>query len=142
MTYASQQDLIDRFGEEELVRLTDRANPPTDAIDADIVTRALEDADADINAYLTRQHALPLNPVPRLVLNLACDVARYKLHAEHAPEQVEERYKAALKMLGDLATGKASLGDDDPSAVLPTQSSGPQVNAPDRTFSSDTLEGY
>ncbi|WOF75317.1 DUF1320 domain-containing protein [Parvibaculaceae bacterium PLY_AMNH_Bact1] len=142
MTYASQQDLIDRFGGQELIRLTDRADPPSDAIDADIVTRALEDADADINAYLVRQHSLPLSPVPRLVLNLACDVARYKLHPEHAPEQVEERYKAAIKMLGDLATGKASLGDDDPSAVLPAESSGPQVNAPERTFSRDTLEGY
>lgn len=142
MTYASQQDLIDRFGEQELIRLTDRADPPSDAIDADIVTRALEDADADINAYLVRQHTLPLDPVPRLVLNLACDIARYKLHAEHAPEQVEERHKSALKMLTDLATGKASLGDDDPGAALPNQNSGPQVNAPPRTFSRDTLEDY
>jgi len=142
MTYAAKQDLIDLFGENELLRLTDRASPQTGVIDDVVVTRALEDADAEVNAYLSRQFTLPLPEVPRLVLNLACDVARYKLHSEHAPEQVAERYKRAVAMLKALAEGKASLGDDEASASLPAPSGGPQVSAPSRTFSRDTMEGY
>ena len=52
MTYASQADLVGRYGESMLVDLTDRAEPPAGEIDAGVVTRALEDTDAAINGYL------------------------------------------------------------------------------------------
>ena len=46
MTYATQQDLVDRFGNEELVQLTDRSNLPPSEIDATAVTRALAEGNA------------------------------------------------------------------------------------------------
>ena len=57
MTYALQQDLIDRFGESELIQLTDRTNvPPTDVDDV-VVGRALADADGTIDGYIGKKYA-------------------------------------------------------------------------------------
>ena len=71
MTYASQQDLIDRFGETELKQLTDR--DLDDAIDAVVVEQALADADKTIDAYIGRRYDLPLASTPALLIGLACD---------------------------------------------------------------------
>lgn len=139
MTYASQQDLIDRFGEEQLIELTDRAGD--DAIDATVVTRALTDADSVINSYLAQRYSVPLTEVPQVLTIRACDIARYFLHEEHAPEAVQRRYEAAIRWLRDAAVGKASIGDDDTAPAEPSTDSGPQVDAPGRLFTKTTMQG-
>ena len=55
MRYATQKDMIDRFGEEDLITLTDRADrakPPTGKIDAKVLNKALSDAADLIDGYL------------------------------------------------------------------------------------------
>src|SRR6185437_2202042 len=44
VTYCVLQDLIDRFGNELLVQLTDRSNIPATTIDETVVDRAIGDA--------------------------------------------------------------------------------------------------
>ena len=50
MTYAVQQDMIDRFGEAELLEVADRDGDLV--IDAAVMADALSDADETINGYV------------------------------------------------------------------------------------------
>ena len=115
MTYATKQDLIDRFGETELAQLTDRASGAA-IVDA-VLDRALADADAEINSYISVNHVLPLSPVPANLVRVAGDVARYYLYEDRVTEQVKARYDDAIAFLKNVASGKASLGVDSAGAA-------------------------
>jgi phage gp36-like protein len=139
MTYATQQDMVDRFGSDELIQLTDRTN--IGAIDSTVVSRALGDADAEINGYLAAQYSLPLDTTPAVLVRLACDIARYQLSADRVTEAVRDRYKDAVAMLRSLARGEAQLGVATGQAPTPTDS-GIAYTAPERVFSGSTLRDY
>ena len=133
MTYATQQDLIDRFGEEELVQLTARAGGST--IDATVVAKALADADAEIDSYLAARYTLPLVTVPEVVARLAADMARFYIYDDRATEQVSKRYDNAVKLLKSIASGAVTLGVDSQNAQ-PVTEGGAQIDANDRVFTS------
>lgn len=123
--YAQVSDLIDRYGEQEIAQLTDRATPPIGAVDAVVAERALSDADAEIDAHLSGRYSLPLASVPPVLTRVACDIARYRLWDDQAPDEVRSRYEDARRLLESIAAGKVTLG--------PAQSpSGVQYAAPDR----------
>ena len=140
MTYATQQDLVDRFGEPELIQLTDRADPPADAINATVVGKALADADAEINGYLSTRYTLPLSPVPTVLARMAADMARYYLYEDRVTEQVKARYDTAVKFLSNVSKGMVTLGADALN-VAPAESGGAQVAAGDRVFTSGKADG-
>jgi len=139
MTYATQQDLVDRFGSDELIQLTDRAN--IGSIDSTVVSRALGDADAEINGYLAAQYSLPLPSVPAVLVRLACDIARYQLSADRVTESVRDRYKDAVVFLKSLSKGEAQLGVATGQSAV-TSESGVSFTGPDRIFSRSTLRDY
>lgn len=140
MTYAVEQDLIDRFGDAELIELTDRADPPAGARDSTVIAKALADADETVNAYVARRYDVPLSAVPASLTRIAADIARYYLYKDDPTEQVAAAYKDALKFLRDVADGKAVL---DAAGVEPDSSGADiQVTSRDRVFSRDTTEGF
>lgn len=107
MPYATLQDLVDRFGERELVDLTDRAGGGT--IDVTVVQRALDDGAEMIEGYLAKRYTLPLSaPVARLTA-VACDIARYQLYTVAPSEVVTARYRDAERWLRDVADGRVVL---------------------------------
>lgn len=108
MSYASQADLVASFGSLEITQVTDRNR--TGTIDADAVAQALADADELINSYLGERYTLPLPEVPRMVVSVACDIARHRLHKEGLHEEVRKRYEDALRWLKDVAAGRSGLG--------------------------------
>lgn len=107
MSYASLDDLKKKFGQDELIALTDRTHQTT--INANIVTRALEDADAEINIYLLKRYQLPLSDTFPLLTILACDIARFRLHTTDPSDEVRKRYEDAKQMLEDIAHGTYDL---------------------------------
>lgn len=125
MAYGTVQDMIDRFGEHELVELTDLQNIPPATIDTDRVGVKLADASAFVDGYVGQVYRLPLRGClkpatvpggeptyvpPPVLTRLVCDVARYYLHDDLAPEnEVYRRYKAVVRELEQIATGKALL---------------------------------
>jgi len=139
MTYATQQNMIDRFGQQELIELTDRAN--LGVIDATVLANALDDADAEINAYLTGRYALPLASVPPVLVKFAADIARYQLYDARASEQVKARYDDAIKFFKALANGTVSLGLDGLDVPV-ADTGGVQVKASDRVFNAGSLADY
>ncbi len=107
MAYASSADLVERFGEEEMIQLSDRiASADLDEI---VLLRALTDASALIDGALTGRYALPLADVPALLVGVCCDLARFALYDDAAPDLVRERKTDALARLRDLANGTLRL---------------------------------
>ena len=124
MNYATVQDMIDRYGEPEMIQLTD---PEIAAVQASKVQRAIDDAQAFADGYVGKAYRLPLagcakpSPVPGDVAattlvpppqltRIVCDVARYYLYQVLAPEhEVYLRYKAADRELAAIADGTALL---------------------------------
>lgn len=137
MGYATQQNMIDRFEEKELIQLTDRDN--TGAVDAAVLGQALADADAKIDGYLASRYTLPLASIPSALVRIACDVARYFLYDNHATEEVRNRYKDAEKFLISLGKGEITLGPDPAGAQV---AGSPQTSAPERVFTNETLKDF
>lgn len=107
--YCTLSDLIDRFGRDELVQLTDRAAVPTGDIDAAVVERAIGDAGQLIDGYVAGRYRLPLDPLPDLVRRIACDLARFYLHSNDPTEAVKDAHKEALRLLDRIAGGTVTL---------------------------------
>lgn len=141
MPYATQQNMIDRFGQQEMIELTDRATPRTDAIVTAVLDRALADADAEINGHLSAKFTLPLSPVPTVLERLACDMARFYLYDERVTEAVKDRYNNAIKFLKGVVSGQITIGVDAASAS-PAASGGPEYVAAEPVFSRDALSDY
>lgn len=140
MAYAAQQDLVTRFGERELIELTDRADPPSGVIDAGVVAAALADTDGEINGYLTRLYSLPLPAVPELIVNVACDIARYRLFEHRTTDQVERRYDAAIETLEAIAKGELKL--QLPGGAMLATDETVLLEGDDRLFTRNRLKGF
>lgn len=120
MAYADLQNLIDRFGLDEITQLADTTN--TAVIDQVRVDRALGDAAAEIDAALTGHYAMPLAAVPDLLQRIACDLARESLYEDRPTETVKDRAKRAREQL--LAIAKGTLTLDVPVATAAESVSG------------------
>lgn len=106
--------MIDRFGNNELVELTDRSQ--LGEIDTAVLDAAIADATADIDMYLAMRYTLPLSTVPDVLTNLCCNIARYHLHDIGAPEHVKDKYDATIKLLRRIANGEIDLDVGETSA--------------------------
>lgn len=138
MPYATQQAMTDRYGLQEVIELTDRTNVPPTTVDAAVLAGAMTDADMEVEASLGARYTLPLAEVPAVVTRIACDLARYFLYDKAAPEEVRNRAKDARDLLKRIAKGEVSLGLE----ATPATVEAPQVDAPPRTFSLDSLEDF
>lgn len=141
MSYATQAELEDRYGERMLIQLTDRATPPAGVVDAALVAAQLANTDAVIDGYLLGRYALPLAEVPPLLADLAQAITIYKLHPYAADPKIEQDYKDAVAMLGRVAKGEVRLPVD---GVEPEGSgaAGVEVVDRDRPFTEDNLRGF
>ena len=86
-------------------------------IDSSVITRAIADADAEIDSYCYTQYDnLPFSTVPAMVRKLSVDISIYNLFARRkgAPDDRKDRYKNAIQFLEKLAKGIVSLGSDAP----------------------------
>ncbi|MBB3858879.1 phage gp36-like protein [Novosphingobium hassiacum] len=109
MPYASQQLLVDRYGERLLLQVADRSDPPAGTIDASVVARALSDTDAMIDGYLAGRYVLPLETTPPLLIDLAAQIAIYKLHIYAPDQKIADDYKDAVSALTKIANGVVRL---------------------------------
>lgn len=136
MTYALKADMQTALGDDELIQLTDRADPPLSVIDDSVLTRALEAANGEIDSYLAVRYQLPLATVPTILRDCAIDLTRYRLHYLAVPDQVAQAYKDRILWLAAIAAGKASLGL--PPAEAPVSGVGvPEMVSGGRDFGRD-----
>ena len=129
----SQTDLVERFGAEEIARLSDHDEYRT--INAAVVAKAIADAEAEVNSYLA---LVGITPPKALVLK-ACDIARYYLHEDGATEIVRERYRQAITWLKEVMKNPSMLtgmGDTTPKQPVSAIAVRPNV-LPQRPWADD-----
>lgn len=132
------QDLIDRFGAEELAQLTNRQAQFDAVIDEAVIDRAINDATGEVASYLlpaglVRTGALgnviyvPSGAIPDALLLKTCDIARYYLYGKGLTDVVQTRYDNAVKWLDkvkkepEMLTGPKSVAvsNDQAAHVIP-----------------------
>lgn len=141
MTYASQAELEERYGEPMLILLTDRADPPANAIDTAVVARALNDADAEIDGYVRGRYQLPFATTPDGVRDLALAIAIYKLHRDTSSDKVRQDYEDAVSRLKLIALGTIRLdvaGAEPPAAT----GSGVRITDRERPLTAENMKGF
>lgn len=141
MTYTTAEDLRTRFGTREIDDLADplRTGTPDD----EIVSRAIADAGALIDAHLAARYSLPLASVPEVLAAIACDVARFKLWHRDAPQEVRDRYDDALEQLKMFAQGTLVLPPDAVTGeAQAVQSIQTDASTPGRIFTRESLLDY
>lgn len=165
MKYATLADMVTRFGQTELAQLTDTVNMPPSSIDTTRVQIAINDAQMEIDSAVGRIYRLPLSgcirpPVlpgteptavaPPQLTRLACDIARFFLYDDLAPEnEVVRRYKQAKATLEDIANGDLQLAcpwGGSPGELIGTDAQSGSAEVYDcfspRQITDDTLRGF
>lgn len=115
MTYASRQDLVARFGADEIDDVDPDAGEGEDPRYPKSAA-VLADAAAEIDGVLAHAYDLPLpgdqdratDRYP-LLAAIACDIARHRLYDEEEPEAVKERATRARAKLQAISTGRYVL---------------------------------
>lgn len=121
MIYATAPDMTARYGEREMIELTDL---DLLAVQLPRLELKLADAQAFADGFIARVYRLPLDGCtkpsvtpgviervcPPQLTRIVCDVARYYLYDDLAPEhEVYLRFKAAEKELLAMAEGRTVL---------------------------------
>lgn len=107
MAYATWDDLVKRFGEEEMAQVADMIG--AGEADQATVAQALADADAEIDAALIGRYSLPIATPSVLLTRIACDLARESLYAVRPTEQVTKRAERVRALLKGIASGTMRL---------------------------------
>jgi len=117
MAYCTQSDITKQLDEETLIQLTDDAE--AGEVDTDVLDRAIDDADEEIDAYLAVKYSLPFAVTPNLVRKMAVDLAICNLYARRYDTITETRKEICERIRKDLdriAKGTMSLDVPDPDA--------------------------
>ena len=142
--YATLDHLKTLCGDRELIQLTDRADPPSGEMDIAVVTAALVAAASEIDGYVAAQYAVPLGTIPPLLVNLATDIARYRLH-RNPTDLVRQRYEDAVKTLTNISRGVIKLPVEGGSGSAGGEPEGRDdvmvIQSEDRIFSRSTMRG-
>lgn len=141
MSYATLDQLKSRFGDDLLIRVTDRATPRTGLIDTSVVDQALEDTDAVIDGYLEARYALPVVTVPAQLKDIALAIAIYKLHVFSAEDKITTDYQDALRSLREIAKGGIILTIAGKPAAN-NGASGVRITDRKRPFTNDNLKDF
>lgn len=137
--YADASQMITRFGESELIELTDKSGQAGELVQT-VLDGALADASATIDGYLAGRYALPLVSTPPVLIPICCDLARYQLYDEQASEQVSNRHKNAIRFLELVASGKVSLGVSTEGEVQSDDL--PEITSAGSVFARDKSSGF
>lgn len=114
--YAQLSDMVDRYGEAEILRLGvidgDFATDLLDARVVDRVNKGIAWAEDQVNSYLRKRYATPLGDVPVSIVEATCVLARFWLStngASVASEDAMDAHKRSIVWLTQLSRGEATL---------------------------------
>lgn len=127
MSYATWQDYVNFYGEQEAVEQTNLEDPAATSINTDLLDSVLKLASAEIDGHLAVRYALPIQlPFPAMLPEIAATIARKNLDRYSRREHVQQDYKDAIERLRRIAKGdEALLGIDG--TPLPEPISGTQL---------------
>ncbi|MFW2163054.1 gp436 family protein [Acinetobacter beijerinckii] len=129
MSYVTATAMIQKFGEREIVQLTDNEAPYQDVINYDKLNAAIEEANSEIDGWLQSRYSLPLQVIPPFLVNIACHLARYHACTQVITDNdpIKARYDDACKKLKSISKGEMGLGGSPAGESNPTESSSNNV---------------
>lgn len=139
--YVTKERLIARYGEDRLVKLTDRVMPYTNAIVDGVLDEAIASAVALIDLHIGGRCQLPLVTVPKALEDIAAPLTLSALHIDQAPDKVTADFQQAMRTLRDIRDGSLTL---DVGGTPPPEpaSVGVETVAPDRLFGRDNMRNW
>lgn len=144
MAYCTLQDLLEYVDENVVVRLT-QDDPEETSVNEDVVTRAIADAAALVDGYVSTRYQVPLTPVPPLIRRVSVHLTRYTLFSrrgldeDSADKTVVREYHEAVKLLTAISRGEVQLGTPVAAA---TPGPGARLQSAPRRMSRESLEGF
>ena len=142
MSYATVQDMVDRFGATEMLRLSQPEDRTAETIVTAKVELAVADASALIDDYLRERYAVPLASPPASIVRAACALARYDLakgERTFPTEQMEADRKDVVAWLASIAKGLVSI---DAPGKTAGGGAGPRFEDREPAFSDRSLRGW
>jgi len=142
MAYAGLDDMVERYGEAELIRLTaPEGQLDSTVIDLPRLATALADASDRIDSYIGRRYGVPLASPPGSIRAACCTLARYALATaggsvpSEAAKAERDETTSWLKRIGE---GEAVL----PGLTPANLGAGAQTADRPAMFTPDTLRGW
>lgn len=140
--YATVADMISRFGEPQIVRLSRPDERDATAPDAVKVGTALADATALINGYIRGRYFVPVANPPKDIVRAACILARYDLAQSERSDPSEEMAKGRKDVIAWLENISRELVHLDLPAAAPAGpavGSGPRMSDRERIMTLESL---
>jgi len=114
MGYVTNADIEDRLGSTTYVQLTD--DEGTGSADTDKVDEARLGAEGELDSYLARRYAVPIDVTAHeelagLLKSIALDIAEFRLQGRRppVPSAVVDKRNAAVRWLQQVASGEIVL---------------------------------
>ena len=127
--YATVDAMKRKFGERELIQLTETEPPYLDTINIDKLNAAMQEANSEIDAYVGSRYPLPLQTIPPFLIEIGCNLARYYAVTGDLSENdpIKNRYESSIKTLTKISKGDLTLGGSPAGESKPVQTSSNNV---------------
>lgn len=143
MAYATVEEFISNFGEDEAVMLSNLDDPQAVTVNESVIVQAISDSSSLIDGYLrSAGYTLPLSAEVQVLTRAASDIARYYLDRLKPREDVKARYDGWLKWLGDVARGNVKLSVVGGGASVDIGGYGAESWSGGSVFNAESLRDY
>ncbi|RFB91768.1 hypothetical protein B5K08_15840 [Rhizobium leguminosarum bv. trifolii] len=142
--YATVSDMIARFGETQIIRLSRPEDRTAETVDETKVNTAIADVSAVIDGYIRGRYFVPIAAPPAEIIRAACILARYDLaQGEHTDpsEEMAKGRKDVISWLENIAKELVNLDVPAAAPAGPAVNSGPRMSDRPRILSDDSLRG-
>ena len=130
------------LSDEDLKNIIDGQNVVGSGAFLDAIQQCIDDAQSEVNTYLTNKYNVPFENVPKIIIKTTAEIAIYYLYSmgyQDIPDNWAVRYKQSLSMLKAIAKGDVSIGVQE---KIDTTSNDAMCTGRSRIFSRDSLKGY
>lgn len=140
--YASIADLLARYEEKDIVKISYRTAADRDTMNEGAVNTALIEASSEIDEYVGARYILPLTAVSPQIIQFACIIARFYLEKGIRVESATKDYERTIQRLEALKNGETTLGLDDNEEVPQLSGDGVVVQSDEPVWNRKKSGGF
>lgn len=147
MSYVANEDIETRLGPTAYVQLTD--DDEDGSADPAVVDEAREGAEGEVNSYLARRYAVPVDlssygELEALLKTVVLDLVEHRLHSRRppVPADVKAKRQSAVEWLARVASGAVELPAGKTVSANPATGFRAASTGNARVLSRDELESY
>lgn len=145
MAYVTNNDIEERLGTAAYIQLTDDTGSGN--ADIDKVDEARLGAEGEVNSYLGRRYAVPIDltlhaEVADVLKSFVLDLVEYRLHSRRppVPSAVSSKRNQAIAWLDRVARAEVVLPSVAPLAENPATGLAAETSSNERIFTRDELD--